>query len=258
MNRSKLQTTHLHRNAYVYIRQSTKHQVQYHLESQQRQYELRQLASELGYAGDKIILIDEDLGISASGRDERTGFERLVSDVALGRAGLVLGLEVSRLARNNRDWYELLDLCAIRDTLIGDADGIYDPAAYNDRLLLALKGTMSEAELHILKGRMLAGLKHKAKKGELRFRLPAGYEFDHDGSSAARRSSHSTARVSRRSLDAVGAALLSGSLLDAHQSHLRGHLCVRAIAAHYRGRRYGAPNDPPSRQGHGGVGRDPA
>ncbi len=131
---------------------------------------------------DHVIVIDDDLGVSASGQAARAGFERLVSDVALGRAGLVLGLEVSRLARNNRDWYELLDLCAMRDTLIGDADGIYDPSTYNDRLLLGLKGTMSEAELHILRARMLAGMHHKAEKGELRFRLPPGYEFGDDGS----------------------------------------------------------------------------
>lgn len=182
MTHPKLKPSHLLRNAYVYVRQSTQHQVQHHLESQQRQYELSQFAHSLGFALDHVVVIDEDLGISAGGKAARAGFERLVSDVALGRAGLVLGLEVSRLARNNRDWYELLDLCALRDTLIGDADGIYDPTTYNDRLLLGLKGTMSEAELHILKARMLAGMQHKAEKGELRFRLPPGYEFDEDGS----------------------------------------------------------------------------
>jgi DNA invertase Pin-like site-specific DNA recombinase len=181
MNRNKVNETHLRRSAYVYIRQSTKHQVLQNLESQQRQYELTRIAAELGYAAEQIVVIDDDLGISASGRHDRAGFGRLVSDVALGRAGIVLGLEVSRLARNNRDWYELLDLCAIKETLIADADGIYDPAAHNDRLLLGLKGTMSEAELHILKSRMLAGLRHKAQKGELRFRLVTGYEFDDTG-----------------------------------------------------------------------------
>jgi len=182
MNRSKIQATHASRDAYVYVRQSTPHQVHHHLESQQRQYELTRLAGELGYADARIVVIDDDQGVTASGRRDRAGFERLVSDVALGRAGIVFGLEVSRLARNNRDWYELLDLCAMKQTLIADADGIYDPSVYNDRLLLGLKGTMSEAELHILKGRMLAGLQHKAKKGELRFRLVAGYEYDERGS----------------------------------------------------------------------------
>ena len=181
MNRDKVKATHLRRSAYVYIRQSTKHQVLQNLESQQRQYELTKIAAELGYAAEQVVVIDDDLGISASGRHGRAGFERLVSEVALGRAGIVMGLEVSRLARNNRDWYELLDLCAIKETLIADADGIYDPAAHNDRLLLGLKGTMSEAELHILKSRMLAGLRHKAQKGELRFRLTTGYEFDDTG-----------------------------------------------------------------------------
>lgn len=181
MNRDKLKATHLRRSAYVYIRQSTKHQVLQNLESQQRQYELTQIAAVLGYTAEQVIVIDDDLGVSASSRSDRAGFERLVTDVALGRAGIVLGLEVSRLARNNRDWYELLDLCAIKETLIADADGIYDPSTYNDRLLLGLKGTMSEAELHILKSRMLAGLRHKAQKGELRFRLPTGYEFDDRG-----------------------------------------------------------------------------
>jgi DNA invertase Pin-like site-specific DNA recombinase len=181
MNHDKVGKHHLRRSAYVYIRQSTRHQVMENLESQQRQYELTRIASDLGYTAEQVVVIDDDLGVSASGRSDRAGFERLVSEVALGRAGIVLGLEVSRLARNNRDWYELLDLCAIRQTLIADADGIYDPSTHNDRLLLGLKGTMSEAELHILKSRMLAGLRHKAQKGELRFRLPTGYEFDDSG-----------------------------------------------------------------------------
>ena len=177
MTRAKIQATHLQRSAYVYVRQSTQHQVQHHTESTQRQYELKLRAQDLGWTSERIVVIDDDLGKSASGQSERSGFERLVSDVALGRAGIVLGLEVSRLARNNRDWYHLLDLCAARATLIGDTDGIYDASAYNDRLLLGLKGTMSEAELHVLRGRMLEGLRHKAKKGELKYRLPAGYEY---------------------------------------------------------------------------------
>src|ERR1039458_729958 len=125
MNRDKVKATHLRRSAYVYVRQSTKHQVSQNLESQQRQYELTQIAADLGYTAEQVVVIDDDLGVSASGRSDRAGFERLVSEVALGRAGIVFGLEVSRLARNNRDWYELLDLCAIRETLIADADGIY-------------------------------------------------------------------------------------------------------------------------------------
>jgi DNA invertase Pin-like site-specific DNA recombinase/transposase len=178
---SKIRPTHLSRNAYVYVRQSTDYQVQHHLESQQRQYELADHARSLGWSDSAVQIIDDDLGRSASGVQGRSGFRRLVSEVALGQAGVVLGLEVSRLARNNRDWYQLLDLCAAKQTLIADADGIYEPSDYNDRLLLGLKGTMSEAELHILKGRMLAGVRHKAQKGELRFHLPPGYEFDDQG-----------------------------------------------------------------------------
>lgn len=177
MSRVKIEPLHLQRSAYVYVRQSTQHQVQQNVESKQRQYELRQRAEALGWSPQMVVVIDDDLGKSASGQAERSGFERLVSDVALGRAGIVLGLEVSRLARNNRDWYHLLDLCAARSTLIADTDGIYDTSAYNDRLLLGLKGTMSEAELHVLRGRMLEGMRHKAKRGELKFRLPAGFEY---------------------------------------------------------------------------------
>jgi excisionase family DNA binding protein len=177
---TKIAPKHLARSAYVYVRQSTSYQVQHHVESKQRQYELSKVALHHGWPNSRIVVIDADLGRSASSADGRTGFQRLVSDVALGRAGIVLGLEVSRLARNNRDWYQLLDLCALRETLIADTDGVYDPAAYNDRLLLGLKGTMSEAELHILRGRMAAGLRHKAAKGALRFRLVPGYEFDGD------------------------------------------------------------------------------
>jgi excisionase family DNA binding protein len=175
---SKITAKHLSRSAYVYVRQSTSYQVQYHVESKQRQYELSNAAINHGWRSDQVVVIDDDLGKSASSAEGRVGFQRLVSEVALGRAGIVLGLEVSRLARNNRDWYHLLDLCAVRETLIADTDGVYDPAAHNDRLLLGLKGTMSEAELHVLKSRMAAGLRHKAQKGALRFRLVPGYEFD--------------------------------------------------------------------------------
>ncbi|MDD5206260.1 MAG: recombinase family protein [Desulfobacterales bacterium] len=178
---SKITPSHLQRNAYIYIRQSTDHQVRENIESQQRQYELVDIARQHHWADDSIVVIDDDLGRSASSTTGRNGFAKLVSDVALGKAGIIFGLEVSRLARNNRDWYQLLDLCSISGTLIADADGIYDPSSFNDRLLLGLKGTMSEAELHMLKNRMLQGLYHKAQKGELRFNLPAGYQFDQEG-----------------------------------------------------------------------------
>jgi len=178
---SKITSLHLQRNAYIYIRQSTEHQVRQNIESQQRQYELVHLAQQYHWSEDAIIVIDDDLGRSASSTADRSGFAKLVADVALNKAGIIFGLEVSRLARNNRDWYQLLDLCSLTGTLIADAEGVYDPASFNDRLLLGLKGTMSEAELHMIKSRMLEGLYHKAQKGELRFKLPIGYQFDEDG-----------------------------------------------------------------------------
>jgi DNA invertase Pin-like site-specific DNA recombinase/transposase len=177
---NKIAPTHLNRNAYIYIRQSTEHQVQENIESQQRQYELVHLAKQYKWSEDSIVVIDDDLGRSASSTSGRTGFARLVADVALRKAGIILGIEVSRLARNNKDWYQLLDLCSLTETLIADADGVYNPSSFNDRLLLGLKGTMSEAELHMIKSRMHQGLYHKAQKGELRFHLPVGYEFDQD------------------------------------------------------------------------------
>jgi DNA invertase Pin-like site-specific DNA recombinase/transposase-like protein len=177
---SKITPSHLNRNAYIYIRQSTEHQVRENIESQQRQYELVDLAKQYKWNEDSIIVIDDDLGRSGSSTSGRTGFAKLVADVALKKAGIIFGLEVSRLARNNKDWYQLLDLCSLTATLIADTDGIYDPSSFNDRLLLGLKGTMSEAELYMIKSRMLQGLYHKARKGELKFKLPVGYQFDPD------------------------------------------------------------------------------
>ena len=139
-------------------------------------------AAELGWPAQQVLVIDEDLGVSGSGIVERSGFARLTAEVALGHVGIVLGLEVSRLARNNADWYRLLDLCGLTDTLIGDADGIYHPAMFNDRLVLGLKGTMSEAELHILRARLLGGIRNKAARGELRRGLPVGFVWgEEDG-----------------------------------------------------------------------------
>jgi DNA invertase Pin-like site-specific DNA recombinase len=135
------------RAAYVYIRQSSTHQVLHHTESQHRQRDLVQRAIALGWPPEQVVLIDEDLGQSAARTGRRSGFEQMLAEVAIGKAGLILSLEVSRISRANRNWYHLLDSCAITETLIGDSDGLYDPRAYNDRLLLGLKGTMSEAEL---------------------------------------------------------------------------------------------------------------
>jgi DNA invertase Pin-like site-specific DNA recombinase len=179
---TKISTSHLSRAAYVYLRQSSAAQVQHNRESTQRQYALVTKASMLGWPAQQIVVIDEDLGLSGAGIVERSGFARLTAEVALGHVGIVLGLEVSRLARNNADWYRLLDLCGLTDTLIGDADGVYHPAMFNDRLLLGLKGTMSEAELHVLRARLNGGIRNKAARGELRRGLPVGFVWgEEDG-----------------------------------------------------------------------------
>ncbi len=180
MNNAGVTPDHRARRAFVYVRQSSMAQVRENTESLERQYELTHRAVELGWEPDHVVVIDDDLGRSGAESTAREGFKSLVAAVGLGEVGLVLGIEVSRLARNNADWYQLLDLCSITDTLIADADGLYHPSDHNDRLLLGLKGTMSEAELHLLKGRLLAGLRHKAAKGELRVALPIGFEYDLD------------------------------------------------------------------------------
>ena len=174
----KVTPTHLKRNAYLYIRQSTLRQVFENVESTKRQYALRQHAAALGWSQEQIIVIDSDLGQSGASAADREGFQRLVTEVSLGRAGIVLGLEVSRLARNSMDWHRLLEICALADTLILDEDGIYDPAHFNDRLLLGLKGTMSEAELHVLRARLQGGILNKARRGELFMRPPIGFAYD--------------------------------------------------------------------------------
>src|SRR6202171_5760843 len=172
--RVKITPSHLARHAIVYLRQSSAAQVEHNRESTERQYALATKARELGWPDERIVVIDEDLGLSGSGSVARSGFARLTAEVALARVGLVLGLEVSRLARNNADWHRLIDLAGLTDTLIGDADGIYHPALFNDRLLLGLKGTMSEAELHVLRARLNGGIRNKAARGELRRGLPVG------------------------------------------------------------------------------------
>jgi DNA invertase Pin-like site-specific DNA recombinase len=169
------------RLAVVYVRQSTPQQVLKHQESTRLQYGLARRAEDLGWPPERILVIDDDLCKSGSTADGRTGFQRLVSEVSLDHVGLILGIEMSRLARSNKDWHQLLELCALFRTLIADLDGIYDPAHYNDRLLLGLKGTMSEAELHILKQRMYQGSLNKARRGELQFALPVGYVWDAKG-----------------------------------------------------------------------------
>lgn len=178
---SKVGAGHLRRQAYLYVRQSTLRQVVENTESTARQYELRRRAVALGWAEEQIVVIDSDQGQSGASAADRAGFQRLVSEVGLGRAGIVMGLEVSRLARNSSDWHRLLEICALRATLILDEDGLYDPADFNDRLLLGLKGTMSEAELHMIRARLQGGMRNKAQRGELRFRLPVGFVYDEQG-----------------------------------------------------------------------------
>lgn len=170
----------LKRDAYLYIRQSTLRQVMENTESTQRQYALRQRAVALGWPADRISVIDSDQGQSGAAPGERVGFQRLVAEVGMGRAGMVMGLEVSRLARNCSDWHRLLEICAMTETLILDEDGVYDPADFNDRLLLGLKGTMSEAELHLLRARLRGGILSKAKRGELQAPLPVGLVYNDD------------------------------------------------------------------------------
>ncbi len=174
----KVTATHLQRNAYLYVRQSTLRQVVENTESTKRQYSLKQQAIRLGWPAEQVVVIDSDLGQSGASAVDREGFQRLVTEVSLGHAGIVLGLEVSRLARNSTDWHRLLEICALSDTLILDEDGLYDPRHFNDRLLLGLKGTISEAELHVLRARLLGGIESKARRGELRKHLPVGLEYD--------------------------------------------------------------------------------
>src|SRR5215216_901976 len=173
--------THLARKAVVYIRQSTPHQTVSNQESLRLQYALRQRARELGWHDADIDVIDADLGLSGASTAQRSGFKELVGRVGLSEVGLILSIDVTRLARNCSDWYPLLDLCGYRACLIADRDGVYDPGSLNGRLLLGLKGTMSEVELHLLRGRLTAGLLSKAARGELGLALPAGLERDADG-----------------------------------------------------------------------------
>lgn len=178
---SKVQPHHLERGAYLYVRQSSMRQVVENVESTKRQYALRGRATALGWRDDQIIVIDSDQGESGASAVWRGGFQRLVTDVGMGHAGIVMGLEVSRLARNNADWHRLLEICALADTLILDEDGVYDPASFNDRLLLGLKGTMSEAELHVIKARLRGGILNKVRRGEYRCALPTGFVYDDAG-----------------------------------------------------------------------------
>jgi excisionase family DNA binding protein len=182
MNNQKIKPDHLQRTAYIYIRQSTAAQVEFNRESTERQYKLKDRAVDLGWTERQIRIIDQDLAQSGSSTSQRKGFGEMISEVALGKVGLILSIEVSRVARNNSDWYRLLDLCSVTNTLIGDSDGLYHPGLFNDRLLLGMKGTMAEAELHVIRARLEGGIRNKAAKGELRRGLPVGFIWgDQDG-----------------------------------------------------------------------------
>ncbi|WP_320043600.1 recombinase family protein [uncultured Desulfobacter sp.] len=176
----KVTPRHLKRQAYCYVRQSTLKQVFQNTESTKRQYALRERAIALGWPIVQIVTVDSDLGETATSVADRQGFQKLMTEVSLGRVGLVMGLEVSRLARNNADWSRLLEICAITDTLILDEEGVYDPTDFNDRLLLNMKGTFSEVELHVLRSRLRGGILSKARRGELKTRLPTGFIYDHN------------------------------------------------------------------------------
>src|SRR6476646_1251626 len=178
---AKVTGAHLGRTAYLYVRQYTLRQVLTNTESATRQYALRQKAIALGWDAERIVTIDTDQGQSGASAADREGFQHLVAEVGMGRAGIVLGLEVSRLARNNADWHRLLEICAMSATLICDEDGLYDPTDFNDRLLLGLKGTMSEAELHFIRARLIGGQRSKARRGELQMPLPVGLVYDPTG-----------------------------------------------------------------------------
>ena len=176
----KVTASHLKRQAFCYVRQSTLKQVFQNTESTKRQYALRERAVALGWPVVQIVTIDSDLGETAASVVDRQGFQKLMTEVSMGRVGLVMGLEVSRLARNNMDWARLLEICALTDTLILDEEGIYDPTDFNDRLLLNMKGTFSEVELHVLRSRLRGGILSKARRGELKTRLPTGFVYDHN------------------------------------------------------------------------------
>ena len=175
---SKITSEHRAKLAYVYLRQSTMGQVRFHQESTQRQYALREKAVEMGWPSSQVKVLDGDLGQSGTQMSQREDFKLLVAEVSMQKVGGVFALEASRLSRSCADWHRLLELCALTGTLIIDEDGTYDPAQFNDQLLLGLKGTMSQAELHFLRARLLGGKRNKAKKGELRFPLPVGFSYN--------------------------------------------------------------------------------
>ncbi len=257
---SKVTSNHTHRAAVIYVRQSSSAQVEHNRESTERQYALAHRAVALGWPREQVTIIDEDLGLSGSGIAKRAGFARLAADVALAKVGIVLGLEVSRLARNNADWYRLLDLCGMTDTPIGDADGVYHPALFNDRLVLGLKGTMSEAELHILRARLNGGIRNKAARGELRRGLPVGFVWGDDwpgmGTGHACRACFAVAAYAATTcLWLAGVKVFpAGGRLTSLERALPGTRCTKHRWR--RARSAGSGNSDPSLSGN--LGRSPA
>jgi DNA invertase Pin-like site-specific DNA recombinase len=232
-DRQKISDGHRRRRAVVYVRQSTPTQLERNQESRARQYALRERAIELGWPAGAVVVVDEDLGRSGASSDGRLGFKELVAEVGLGQVGLVLALEVSRLARSSADWHQLLELCALTGTLIADSEGIYSPQDFNDRLLLGLKGTMSEAELHLIRARLDGGLRNKAERGELELNLPVGLERDDDGRivlSADEQVRHAIERVFRL-WHRHGSARQVAAELVAESQRSRGARWVRRASA---------------------------
>ncbi len=211
---------HLTRLACLYVRQSTLQQVMENTESTSRQYALRERARALGWPEERIVVIDQDLGHSGASAADRLGFQRLVAEVGLGHVGLVLGLEVSRLARNSSDWHQLLEICALTRTLILDEEGLYDPATFNDRLLLGLKGTMSEAELFVLRARLQGGILNKARRGALKLVLPIGLCYTEVGAVVLDPNMQVQAAIREvfRSFQSTGSAF--ATVRHFHQQHL--------------------------------------
>jgi DNA invertase Pin-like site-specific DNA recombinase/predicted DNA-binding transcriptional regulator AlpA len=233
----KITSRHRQRRAVVYVRQSSPSQLERNIESTARQYALRERALELGWPAASVVVVDEDTGQSGSSTQGRLGFKELVADVGLGDVGLILALEVSRLARSSTDWHQLIDLCALTGTLIADSDGIYAPGDFNDRLLLGLKGTMSEAELHLIRERLNGGLRNKAARGELRMHLPVGFDRDEDGQivlSADEQVRHAIGRVfelwcrAGSARQVVGELIADGQLLPRRATAQRRVRWVRA------------------------------
>ena len=266
---SKIREAHLDKLAIVYVRQSSPQQVLENRESTARQYALADYAHVLGWPTERVIVIDEDQGQSGTRADNRSGYQRLLAEVTLDHVGIVLGLEMSRLARSSKDWHHLLELCAIFGALLADQDGVYDPGDPNDRMLLGLKGTMSEVELHTMRNRLDRGRMNKAQRGEMFHGVPMGYvilpngevAFDPDeqarsrgavGLRQVRRDRHhlrTDARPGTQAHRAAGpsadrpqegrtglaSSVIADAVPTAASSHLRGRLCLRATSLRSQG-----------------------